>query len=43
MAAGRFVNNAFNTHYFPVAFPFPGTQSGYVGQEGDPLTAGLTF
>ena len=38
-----FINNAFNAHYFPVAFPFPGTPSGYVGQEGDPLTAGVTL
>jgi iron complex outermembrane recepter protein len=38
-----FINNAFNTHYFPVAFPFPGTQSGYVGQEGDPMTLGVTL
>jgi iron complex outermembrane receptor protein len=38
-----FINNAFNVHYFPVAFPFPGTASGYVGQEGDPMTLGVTL
>ena len=38
-----FINNAFNTHYYPVAFPFPGMPSGYVGQEGDPRTLGITL
>jgi iron complex outermembrane receptor protein len=37
------VNNAFNTHYIPLAFPFPGSASGYVGESGDPLTAGVTM
>lgn len=38
-----FVNNAFNTHYIPIAYPFPNGASGYVGQSGDPLTAGVTL
>lgn len=38
-----FINNAFNTHYIPVAFPFPLARSGYVGEMGDPLTAGVTL
>ncbi len=37
-----FVNNAFNTNYVPIAFQFPGSASGYVGQSGDPMTCGVT-
>jgi len=37
-----YINNAFDTHYIPIAYPFPGSQSGYVGESGDPLTAGVT-
>ena len=40
------VNNAFDTHYVPIAIPFS-TASGYVGESGAPLTfgvrAGLSF
>ena len=37
------VNNAFNSHYVPIAFQFPLAQSGYVGESGDPTTAGVTL
>lgn len=37
-----YVNNAFNTHYVPLAYQFPLAPSGYVGESGDPLTAGIT-
>jgi iron complex outermembrane receptor protein len=38
-----YVNNAFNTNYVPIAFQFPGSPSGYVGESGDPMTAGVTL
>jgi iron complex outermembrane receptor protein len=37
-----FVNNAFDTNYVPLAFQFPGSPSGYVGESGDPRTFGIT-
>jgi iron complex outermembrane receptor protein len=37
------VNNLFNEHYVPVAFPVPLTPSGYVGESGAPRTVGLTL
>lgn len=37
-----FVNNAFDTNYVPIAFQFPGSPSGYVGESGDPVTCGIT-
>jgi iron complex outermembrane receptor protein len=36
-----YLNNAFNTHYVPIAFPFQLAASGYVGESGDPQTAGV--
>lgn len=37
-----FVNNAFNTKYYPTAIPFPGlAASGYVAETGAPLTFGV--
>ena len=37
-----FVNNAFDTNYEPIAIPFPGiAPSGYIGESGAPLTAGV--
>ncbi len=37
-----FVNNAFNTTYFPTAIPFPGlAASGYIAETGAPLTFGI--
>ncbi|HET6248391.1 MAG TPA: TonB-dependent receptor [Tepidisphaeraceae bacterium] len=39
------IKNAFDQHYYPVAFPFsaaPGA-AGYVGETGDPLTMGVTL
>jgi iron complex outermembrane receptor protein len=38
-----YMNNAFNTNYVPIAFQFPGSASGYVGESGDPMTAGVTL
>ena len=38
-----FLDNAFNTHYFPLAFPFPLAASGYVAESGRPQTAGVTI
>jgi len=37
------IRNAFNEQYIPLAFPFPGSASGYVGESGDPRTYGVTF
>ena len=40
--AEGWVNNAFDTHYVPIAFGYPGiTASGYAGEAGAPLTFGL--
>ncbi len=37
-----FVNNAFNTKYYPTAIPFPGlAASGYIGESGNPMTCGV--
>lgn len=39
------IKNAFDQHYYPVAFPFtsaPGA-AGYVGETGDPMTLGVTL
>jgi iron complex outermembrane receptor protein len=38
-----YIDNAFNTHYVPIAYPFPGAASGYVGESGDPQTVGVTL
>ena len=35
--AEGWANNAFDSHYVPIAIPF-GTASGYVGESGDPVT-----
>jgi len=35
------VRNAFNTHYIPVAFEFPGAASGFIGENGAPRTFGM--
>ncbi len=37
-----FIDNVFNTHYIPLAFPFP-SASGYVGESGAPTTFGITL
>ena len=39
------INNAFDQHYYPVAFPFSGSPgaAGYVGETGEPLTMGITL
>jgi iron complex outermembrane recepter protein len=39
--AEAWVKNAFNTEYVPVAFEYPNGQSGFLGESGTPLTAGL--
>jgi iron complex outermembrane receptor protein len=36
-----FINNAFNSHYFPIAYPFQLAASGYVGESGAPQTMGI--
>lgn len=37
-----FINNAFNTKYYPTAIPYPGlAPSGYVGESGNPMTFGV--
>lgn len=36
-----YLDNAFNTHYVPIAFPFQLAASGYVGESGVPQTAGV--
>ena len=46
--AEAWVRNAFDTHYIPIAFAYPGfAPSGYVGESGRPRTfgvsGGLTF
>ena len=40
--AEGWVRNAFDTAYVPVAFAFPGAQSGFLGESGRPRTFGLT-
>jgi iron complex outermembrane receptor protein len=36
------VRNAFDTHYIPVAFPYPGlAPSGFIGESGAPRTFGV--
>jgi len=41
------IRNAFDTTYIPIAFPFPGAPSGFLGENGAPRTfgirAGVTF
>ena len=37
------VDNAFNTVYAPLAFPFQLAQSGYVGENGPPRTFGVSL
>ena len=38
------VRNAFDTHYVPVAFPYPGlAPSGFIGENGAPRTFGVRF
>jgi iron complex outermembrane recepter protein len=36
------IRNAFDTFYVPVAFAFPGAQSGFLGESGRPRTFGVT-
>lgn len=40
--AEGWIRNAFDTFYVPVAFAFPGAQSGFLGESGRPRTFGLT-
>jgi len=35
------IDNAFNTHYVPIAFKYPYTPSGYIGESGAPMTVGI--
>jgi len=35
------IRNAFDTTYIPIAFPFPGAQSGFLGENGAPRTFGV--
>ena len=36
------INNAFNTHYVPIALEYPNyASSGYIGESGAPLTVGI--
>jgi iron complex outermembrane receptor protein len=35
------IRNAFDTTYIPLAFPFPGAASGFLGENGAPRTFGL--
>ena len=36
------VRNAFDTHYIPMAFPYPGlAPSGFIGENGAPRTFGM--
>jgi iron complex outermembrane recepter protein len=39
--AEAWVKNVFNTEYVPVAFEYPNGRSGFLGESGAPLTAGL--
>ena len=39
--AEGWVNNAFDTHYVPVAFEYPNGRSGLIGESGAPVTFGL--
>ena len=39
--AEGWIENAFDTHYVPIAFEFPNGQSGLVGESGAPVTFGL--
>ena len=39
--AEGWVNNAFDTHYVPIAFEYPNGRSGFIGESGAPLTFGL--
>jgi iron complex outermembrane recepter protein len=36
------IKNAFDQRYVPLAFPYPGQPSGYVGENGRPRTIGVT-
>jgi iron complex outermembrane recepter protein len=36
------IRNAFDSFYVPVAFAFPGAQSGFLGESGRPRTFGFT-
>jgi iron complex outermembrane receptor protein len=40
--AEGWIRNAFDSFYVPVAFAFPGAQSGFLGESGRPRTFGLT-
>ena len=40
--AEGWIRNAFDASYVPVAFAFPGAQSGFLGESGRPRTFGLT-
>ena len=39
--AEGWVNNAFDTHYVPIAFEYPNGRSGFIGESGAPITFGL--
>jgi len=39
--AEGWVNNAFDTHYVPIAFEYPNGRSGLIGESGAPVTFGL--
>ena len=39
--AEGWINNAFDTHYVPIAFEYPNGRSGLLGESSTPLTFGL--
>jgi len=39
--AEGWIRNAFDSRYVPIAFPFPGAPSGFLGENGAPRTFGL--
>ncbi len=39
--AEGWIRNAFDSRYVPIAFPFPGAASGFLGENGAPRTFGL--
>lgn len=42
--AEAWVRNAFDTHYVPIAIPYPGfAPSGFIGENGRPRTFGITI
>lgn len=39
--AEGWIRNAFDTRYVPIALEFPNYQSGFIGENGDPVTFGV--